>query len=207
PRSVQIVFSLPQFRGGDGSALQQRITSFAEDTLAHKKREWQECQVPHGVAVRCSPWRIEVECEAVKSNGTLAVVCLHRTTEPEFPALNPSVDYSAFNATSCGGTLRFLDFDKDFCPGWACFDSLRAALVRTGTDSDLLHNEPDFIKRNLANFYLTDDHIVFLGADTREVDPRFPFGVDVIALSYRDLVSAAPGALELLGDLGFAQVD
>jgi hypothetical protein len=100
-----------------------------------------------------------------------------------------------------------LRFDEDLCPGWACYDSLYSALVRTGTDSDLLHNEPDFIERNLAHFYLTDDHIVFLGADTREVDERFPFGVDVIALSYRDFVSAAPAALDLLRDLGFAQID
>ncbi len=106
PKSVQILLSAPQFGGGDGGALQTRMQSFAEETLGRRQRDGRECHAPHGVAVPCSPWRIEVNCDALTSRGTVAVVCTHLLTEPEFPALKPNIQYSAFSAKSCDKDLR-----------------------------------------------------------------------------------------------------
>ncbi len=141
------------------------------------------------------------------SASVMSVVCVDRQNDVEHPALRPSVAYRALNVTVCGGTLRTLEFESTFCPGWVCFEELFSALARTGAKAGLLYWDQDFIKKNLANFYLTDDYIVFLGADTREVDDRVPFGADVLALPHRDLVRAAPEALEALRDLGLARAD
>jgi hypothetical protein len=205
-------FSRPRFRGRDSVAVERRLDALAKQVFAARAREWRECQTPDSFGITCPPWEIETTCETVRFASVLSVICMNRLNEIEYPSMHPSIDYDAVNVTVCGGTLRILELEKDICPAWGCLDELYAALVRNaGVRAGSLDVEPGQLKSAVQQFYLADEHIVFVlgdrSASNLDFNERFTPGYNIAVLPYAELVKVAPAATELLRDLGFAQVD
>lgn len=205
---VQLSFSAPRLLGRDAPVLEQQVDSIAKQILANREREWKECPTASPLGYECFPWNIESKCEAVAAGSVFSIICMNRLSDEH--SVRPIVDYKAVHASTCGGTLRILGFEKDLCPSWKCLDTLHEVFLTKGLEGKPLGAESSHAKLEAITqqFYFTNDHIVFLMGDVGigklDYDDRFLFGYNIIALTHADMVRVSPEALSFLREVGLA---